>query len=145
MQGSTGGPDAEARAKGGSHIVGIAYDAAGRQLSEVHLRESTATRSPAGCSPGPRAACGRTGSLESALGPVDALGLGKLGVGCAEAGITEEGGPRDAQSTKPVTAAAELAALERTQVVTRGRTEAARGPLRPRSWRSSWAWASGRR
>src|ERR671936_881246 len=37
VQGSTGGPDAAARAKGGSHIVGIAYDSVGRALSEVHL------------------------------------------------------------------------------------------------------------
>ena len=31
-RGSTGGPDAEARSKSGSHIVAIAYDAAGRRL-----------------------------------------------------------------------------------------------------------------
>jgi short subunit dehydrogenase-like uncharacterized protein len=38
VQGSTGGPDAQARSKSGSHIVGIAYDSAGRPLSEVHLK-----------------------------------------------------------------------------------------------------------
>ena len=37
VKGSTGGPDAEARSTSGSHIVAIAYDAAGRQLSEVHV------------------------------------------------------------------------------------------------------------
>ena len=37
VQGSTGGPDEEARSKSGSHIVAIAYDAAGRPLSEVHV------------------------------------------------------------------------------------------------------------
>ena len=41
-----------------------------------------------------------------ALGPVDAFGLEELVVGCAEAGIAEDGGPRDAQPTKPVTAGA---------------------------------------
>src|SRR5215217_2288361 len=35
IQGSTGGPDETARAKSGSHIVGIAYDSSGRALSEV--------------------------------------------------------------------------------------------------------------
>ena len=33
VQGSTGGPDEEARSKSGSHIVAIAYDAAGRARS----------------------------------------------------------------------------------------------------------------
>ena len=37
VKGSTGGPDAEARSKGGSHVVAIAYDASGRQLSEVQV------------------------------------------------------------------------------------------------------------
>ena len=31
VKGSTGGPDAEARGRGGSHIVGIAYDASGQR------------------------------------------------------------------------------------------------------------------
>ena len=33
VKGSTGGPDAAARAKSGSHVVAIAYDASGRELS----------------------------------------------------------------------------------------------------------------
>ncbi len=37
VKGSTGGPDAAARAKSGSHVVAIAYDSAGRELSEVHV------------------------------------------------------------------------------------------------------------
>ena len=36
-KGSTGGPGEEARSKAGSHIVGIAYDAHGKQLAEVHV------------------------------------------------------------------------------------------------------------
>ena len=37
VKGSTGGPTPEERAAGGSHVVGAAYDASGKQLSEVHL------------------------------------------------------------------------------------------------------------
>ena len=37
VKGSSGGPDAEARLRSGSHVVAIAYDAGGRELSEVHL------------------------------------------------------------------------------------------------------------
>jgi short subunit dehydrogenase-like uncharacterized protein len=107
VQGSTGGPDAAARAKGGSHIVSIAYDAAGRPLSEVHLKGVdgytftgrmlawAADRAAAGALKG-------TG----ALGPVDGFGLEELVAGCAEAGIAEEGGPRGAQSAGRVPASA---------------------------------------
>jgi short subunit dehydrogenase-like uncharacterized protein len=107
VQGSTGGPDAEARAKGGSHIVGIAYDAAGRQLTEVHLKGVdgyTFTGRMLAWAAGRAATDGLRGA--GALGPVDAFGLEQLVAGCAEAGIAEEGGPRDAQPTKPVTAGA---------------------------------------
>jgi short subunit dehydrogenase-like uncharacterized protein len=94
VQGSTGGPDAEQRAKSGSHMVAIAYDAASRPLSEVHLAGIdgytftgrmlawAAERAAAGALRG-------TG----ALGPVDGFGLQELAAGCAEAGIAEEGGP----------------------------------------------------
>jgi short subunit dehydrogenase-like uncharacterized protein len=102
VQGSTGGPDAAARAKGGSHIVGIAYDAAGRPLSEVHLKGVdgytftgrmlawAADRAAAGALKG-------TG----ALGPVDGFGLDELVAGCAEAGISEEGGPDGPGGARP--------------------------------------------
>jgi short subunit dehydrogenase-like uncharacterized protein len=92
VPGSTGGPDAEARSKSGSHIVAIAYDAAGRPLSEVHVKGVDgytftgrmlawgADRVAAGALKG-------TG----ALGPVDAFGLDELVKGCAEAGISEQG------------------------------------------------------
>jgi short subunit dehydrogenase-like uncharacterized protein len=93
VHGSTGGPDEEARSKGGSHIVGIAYDAAGRALSEVHLKGVdgytftgrmlawAADRAAAGALKG-----------KGALGPVEAFGLEELVAACAEAGIAEEGG-----------------------------------------------------
>jgi short subunit dehydrogenase-like uncharacterized protein len=103
VQGSTGGPDAEARAKGGSHIVGMAYDAAGRQLSEVHLKGVdgyTFTGRMLAWAAGRAAAGGLTGA--GALGPVDAFGLAELVAGCAEAGIAEEGGPGGAQPASRV-------------------------------------------
>src|SRR3989442_6915186 len=37
VKGSTGGPDEQERAKSGSHIIGIAYDASGRSLAEVRV------------------------------------------------------------------------------------------------------------
>jgi short subunit dehydrogenase-like uncharacterized protein len=90
VKGSTGGPDEEARSKSGSHIVAIAYDDAGRQLSEVHVSGVDgytftgrilawgAERAAAGALKG-------TG----ALGPVDGFGLAELTDGCAQAGIAE--------------------------------------------------------
>ena len=107
VHGSTGGPDAEARAKGGSHIVGMAYDAAGRRLSEVHLKGIdgyTFTGRMLAWAAERAASVGLKGA--GALGPVDAFGLDELVKGCAEAGIAEEVGPRDGQPTDPVTARA---------------------------------------
>jgi short subunit dehydrogenase-like uncharacterized protein len=92
VQGSTGGPDAEQRAKSGSHIVGIAYDASGRTLSEVHLKGVdgyTFTGRMLAWAAERAATGGLTGS--GALGPVEAFGLEELVAGCAEAGISEEG------------------------------------------------------
>jgi short subunit dehydrogenase-like uncharacterized protein len=102
VQGSTGGPDEAARSKTGSHIVGIAYDASGRALSEVHLKGvdgyTFTGRMLAWAAE--RAA---TGGLKAtgALGPVDGFGLEELTAGVAEAGIAEEASsaPRGAQST----------------------------------------------
>jgi len=105
VQGSTGGPDATARAKSGSHIVGIAYDAAGRQLSEVHLKGIdgyTFTGRMLAWAAGRAAESGL--NANGALGPVEAFGLDGLVAGCAEAGISEEGGPRGAQPAGSVAA-----------------------------------------
>jgi short subunit dehydrogenase-like uncharacterized protein len=88
VKGSTGGPSAQERARGGSYVVGAAYDAAGRQLSEVRatgidvytftarILALGATRAGGG---------GLQGT--GALGPVDAFGLGALRAGCAQAGL----------------------------------------------------------
>jgi short subunit dehydrogenase-like uncharacterized protein len=91
-QGSTGGPDAEARAKGGSHIVGIAYDASGRQLSEAHVSGVdgyTFTGRMLAWGADRAASGGLKGT--GALGPVDGFGLEELVEGCEWAGLSEAG------------------------------------------------------
>ena len=92
VKGSTGGPDAEARAKGGSHIVAMAYDAGGGKLSEVHLTGvdgyTFTGRSLAWGAE--RAAAGALKGV-GALGPVDGFGLDELEAGCAEAGLEVPG------------------------------------------------------
>ncbi len=109
VQGSTGGPDEAARAKGGSHIVGIAYDSAGRPLSEVHL-QGVDGYTFTGRMLAWAAERAATGGLKStgALGPVDGFGLEELTAGVAEAGLAEEGGSTagGAQSTGRVGAGA---------------------------------------
>jgi short subunit dehydrogenase-like uncharacterized protein len=101
VQGSSGGPDAATRAKSGSHVVGIAYDASGRALSEVHLTGidgyTFTGRMLAWAAE--RAASGGL-KATGALGPVDGFGLEELRAGVAEAGLSAEGaGPSGAQST----------------------------------------------
>ena len=107
VQGSTGGPDADARAKSGSHMVAIAYDAAGRALSEVHLKGVdgyTFTGRMLAWAAERAAGGGLRGT--GALGPVEAFGLDQLVAGCAEAGIAEEGAAVRAQPTGRVGAGA---------------------------------------
>jgi short subunit dehydrogenase-like uncharacterized protein len=92
VQGSSGGPDATARAKTGSRIVAIAYDASGRALSEARLEgidAYTFTGRILAWAAERAAAGGLKGT--GALGPVDGFGLEELVAGCAEAGIAEEG------------------------------------------------------
>jgi len=88
VRGSTGGPSAEERARAGSHIVGEAYDAGGRRLSEVHLSGADGYSFTAGMLAwGAEQAA--TGKLRGsgALGPVDAFGVDELETGAREAGI----------------------------------------------------------
>jgi short subunit dehydrogenase-like uncharacterized protein len=108
-KGSSGGPDAEARAKSGSHIVAIAYDGAGRELAEVHLtgvNGYTFTGRILAWGAQRAAEGGLQGT--GALGPVDAFGLVALTDGCRWAGLEEEGGSRAA----PTASEPEHAALE---------------------------------
>jgi short subunit dehydrogenase-like uncharacterized protein len=87
-RGSTGGPDAEERAKSGSHIVARASDGGGRVLAEAHLRGVNGYTFT-----GRILAWAATRALEpgiighGALGPVEAFGLDELLVGCEEAGL----------------------------------------------------------
>ena len=102
VKGSTGGPDAAARAKGGSHIVAIAYDDDGRELSEVHVTGGDAytfTGRILAWGAERAAAGGLIG--HGALGPVDGFGLEQLVQGCAWAGISEQGGEVEAASASP--------------------------------------------
>jgi short subunit dehydrogenase-like uncharacterized protein len=92
VHGSTGGPDAEARAKSGSRMVAIAYDAAGRELSEAHLEGVDGyTFTGRMLAWGAEQAAGGRLRKAGALGPVEAFGLETLVAGCAEAGISEAG------------------------------------------------------
>ncbi|MEA2332129.1 MAG: hypothetical protein QOH58_2267 [Thermoleophilaceae bacterium] len=94
VKGSTGGPDAQARAKVGSHIVAIAYDSAGRELAEVHLTGVDGyTFTGRMLAWGAQRAAG--GGLQStgALGPVDGFGLVALTDGASWAGLEETPSP----------------------------------------------------
>jgi short subunit dehydrogenase-like uncharacterized protein len=88
VEGSTGGPDEQARAGTGSAIVAIAYDGTGSELATVELQgvngyEFTGRILAWG------AATARAGGLRGtgALGPVDGFGLDELAAGCAESGL----------------------------------------------------------
>jgi short subunit dehydrogenase-like uncharacterized protein len=87
--GSTGGPDAQARARVGSLVVAEAFDANGTRLAAVKLSgvnpyDFTAAVLAWG------AQTAADGGLQGAgaLGPVDAFGLEALVRGCAEAGLS---------------------------------------------------------
>jgi short subunit dehydrogenase-like uncharacterized protein len=81
------GPDAETRAKGGSHIVAIAYDADGRELAAAHavgVDGYTFTAEILAWGAMNASRIERIG----ALGPVEAFGLDALREGCESAGVT---------------------------------------------------------
>ena len=83
------GPDAETRAKGGSHVVAIAYDAAGAPLATARAvgvdgYTFTAEVLAWGAMTAATGGVTRTG----ALGPVEAFGLDALRAGCESAGLT---------------------------------------------------------
>ena len=88
VKGSTGGPDAAARAPITTVILAEAYDAAGTRLADVRLEginfyDFTARILAWGAETVARGGLQGTG----ALGPVDGFGLDALEAGCAEAGI----------------------------------------------------------
>jgi short subunit dehydrogenase-like uncharacterized protein len=91
VKGSTGGPDAEARSKSGSHIVAIAYDSGGRELAQAEL-----TGVDGYTFTGRMLAWGAQRAAEGglqgtgALGPVDGFGVAELTEGCRWAGLQEQ-------------------------------------------------------
>ena len=88
VKGSTGGPSAEERSQGSSHIVAMAFDAAGRRLSEVRVEGLNSYDFTAGMLAwGAMRAAGGGLQGSGALGPVDGFGLDELEAGAAEAGI----------------------------------------------------------
>ena len=94
VKGSTGGPDAAARARSGSQIVAIAYDSGGKQLARVELAgvdgyTFTGRILAWGAAQAAEGALKGTG----ALGPVDGFGLEALTEGCRQAGLEEKGAP----------------------------------------------------
>ena len=97
VKGSTGGPNAEQRAKVRSHIAAIAYDESGHELAEVHVTGVDGYTYTAGMlawSAARAAAGGLRGT--GALGPVEAFGLRELEAGAAESGIAEQAAQREA-------------------------------------------------
>ncbi|MEA2255902.1 MAG: hypothetical protein QOG35_1947 [Solirubrobacteraceae bacterium] len=88
VKGSSGGPDAAARARTPSLIVAEAFDAGGARLAEVRLEGANAYDFT-GAILAWGAAAAANGGLQGtgALGPVDGFGLDALERGCTEAGI----------------------------------------------------------
>ncbi|CAB4942824.1 unannotated protein [freshwater metagenome] len=88
VPGSTGGPDAEARAATGSVVVAHAQDAAGRTLASVRLTGPNAYDLTAGFLAwgAERAAAGGL-SGTGALGPAEAFGLDEFERGAARCGL----------------------------------------------------------
>ena len=90
VKGSTGGPDAAARAhQHARSILAEAYDAAGTRLADVRLEGVNGYDFTAGFLAWGAADRRRAAGLQGtgALGPVDGFGLDALEAGCAEAGI----------------------------------------------------------
>ena len=78
--------------RGGSHVVAIAYDEGGRELTEVHLTGVDAYTFTARVLAWASARIAADGlPLSGALAPVEAFGLRELAAGVAEAGITGYG------------------------------------------------------
>ena len=89
VKGSPGPPDADERARGGVHSVGIAYDAEGNQLAEAHLAgvegyEFTGRILAWG---GDRIAAEGL-DRAGALGPIETFGIEAMEAACREAGVS---------------------------------------------------------
>ena len=87
--GSSGGPDATARASHRTLVIAEAYDAAGALLAGARVEGVNAYDFTAGALAwGAEAAAGGAITQTGALGPAEAFGLDALARGCAEAGIS---------------------------------------------------------
>lgn len=83
------GPDAETRAKTGSHVVAVASDTNGEMLAEVHVAGVNGyTFTAEILAWGAMQAQQHGIDGKGALGPVEAFGLQALQDGCASAGLT---------------------------------------------------------
>lgn len=92
VRGSTGGPDAEQRAKSGSYAIATAYDDAGRELAEVRVQGANSYDFTFGILAwGAVQAAGGGLRGAGALGPAEAFGVDELEAGCREAGIARVG------------------------------------------------------
>ena len=90
-KGSTGGPDAESRSRVSSHIVGLAYDASGTQLAEVHVSGIDGyTFTGRILAWGAEQAAAGALKGAGALGPADGFGIDELRAGCEEVGLTAQ-------------------------------------------------------
>lgn len=88
VKGSTGGPDAAARARSESYIVAIASDADGERLATVQLKGDNPYDFTAAMLAWGAMTAADGGLLGAgALGPVDAFGLAVLEEGVGQAGI----------------------------------------------------------
>lgn len=88
VKGSTGGPDADTRAKSGSFVVAAAYDGTGSKLSQARLSGVNVYDFTAGMlSWGAQRAAAGALQDTGALGPVEGFGLESLQTGAAEAGL----------------------------------------------------------
>jgi short subunit dehydrogenase-like uncharacterized protein len=87
-KGSSGGPDAATRARGGSLVLAEALDSNGARLASVRLKGANGYDFTARILAwGARTAANGGVHGTGALGPADAFGLAALESGCAEAGI----------------------------------------------------------
>ena len=92
VKGSTGGPEAEERAKTRAHIVAVASDAGGNDLAEVHVAGVNGYDFTAGMLAWASMRIADSGvNGAGALGPVDAFGLDELEAGVRGAGIERVG------------------------------------------------------
>ncbi len=90
VKGSTGGPDARARARTGSLVVAEAFDAGGTKLASVRVEGVNGYDFTAAMLAWGAATVARDGLQGvGALGPVDGFGLDALQAGAAEAGIAQ--------------------------------------------------------